>query len=478
MALTAPFVEERTSRSPGRTGVNVLPMHARASSSRARDDVGRADGRLGWRSGAGLVVANMIGAGVLLSTGFMAQSLTPGAILAAWALGAVLALLGAASYASIAAVNGRSGGEYRYLSDYLHPSLGYLAGWGSLLLGFAAPVAVDALAVGAFVRVLVPLPVTGTAAACVVGVTLLHAFDLGTSRRSQDALVSVKLALIVGLIATGVLLGSTSLPDWIPPEAADGSFAESFLLQQYWIAFAFSGWNAAVYVAGEFRDPRRDVVRAVWSGCTIVGLLYLALNWVFVANLDPAAAKVVFAYETQHATLAHALLERLIGPIGAALASGIIVLLFLSAMSAMTFVGPRVYAAMAADGYLPRLLREREGRPPSWSVVLQGGIALAFVLTHDIRQAVESASSVLILFSGLTALCVLRLRAAGDPARPSLLAAVAATAYAGCNAWLLYLGVTRFGQVGWQLAVVVAIALLAYLATRARAARRGRRTRG
>jgi len=450
--------------------MNAPPPRARATVRTARDASAHAAGRLGWLSGAGLVVANMVGAGVLLSTGFMAQILEPTAILAAWALGAALALLGAASYATIAAVNGRSGGEYRYLSDYLHPSLGYVAGWGSLLLGFAAPVAVDALAVAAFVRVLVPLPVTGTAAACVVGVTLLHAFDLDASRRSQNVLVAVKLALIVGLIATGALLGSTSLPDWVPPDATEGRFLEDFLLQQYWIAFAFSGWNAAVYVAGEFRDPRRDVVRAVWTGCTAVGVLYLALNWVFVANLDPAAAKVVFAYETQHATLAHALLERLVGPVGAMLAAGIIILLFLSAMSAMTFVGPRVYAAMADDGYLPRRFRAREGRPPSWSVLLQGTIALAFVLTHDIREAVASASSVLILFSGLTALCVLRLRARGA-ASPPLLTTVAATIYAGCNAWLLYLGVTRFGHVGWQLLVVVAIALLAYAATRWRASR-------
>jgi len=428
-------------------------------------------GGLGWRSGTGLVVANMVGAGVLLSTGFMAQSLTAGAIMAAWALGAVLALLGAAAYASLAATSGRSGGEYRYLSDYLHPLLGYLAGWGSLVLGFAAPIAVDALAVGAFVAVLAPLPVLPTAAASVVAITLLHAFDLDASRRAQNALVIVKLALLLGLIAAGALLGSTALPDWRPPEPPpEGSFLKAFLLQQYWIAFAFSGWNAAIYVAGEFRDPRRDVARAVWTGCTLVGALYLALNWIFVANLDPAASKVVFAYETQHATLAHALLERLVGPSGASLAAVVIALVFLSAMSAMTLVGPRVYAAMAEDGFLPDALRARAGRPPVASVLMQGAIALAFVLTHDIREAVESASSVLILFSGLTALCVVRLRAAGGPARPSAAVTAAAAAYAGFSAWLLFLGVTQYGRLGWQLAIVAALAIAFYLHARRRGA--------
>lgn len=434
---------------------------------------GAANG-LGWRSGTGLVIANMIGAGVLLSTGFMAQSLEPISILAAWALGAVLALLGAYAYGTIAAVNGRSGGEYRYLSDYLHPALGFLAGWGSLILGFAAPIAVDALAVGAFVRVLVPLPIVPTAAASVILVTVLHAFDLDLSRRGQNVLVLVKLLLLVALIVAGALLGSTSLPDWRPPEPPEGSYVQAFLLQQYWIAFAYSGWNAAVYVASEFRDPRRDVVRALWTGCSVVALLYLALNWIFVINLDPAAAKVVFAYETEHATLAHALLERLVGPIGASLAALVITLLFLSAMSAMTFVGPRVYAAMAADGFLPRALQGTAGRPPRWSVLLQGAIALVFVLTHDIREAVESASSILILFSGLTALCVLRLGTRGDGAKAPPLAVAAALLYAAVNAWLLVLGVTRFGQLGWQLGAVTVLALVFY-ALRRRVSTDGRR---
>lgn len=449
--------------------------HAASRSDSAADasSRGAARGELGWLSGAGLVIANMIGAGVLLSTGFMAQSLGASAIMAAWLLGALLALLGAASYGAIAAANGRSGGEYRYLSDYLHPLLGYLAGWGSLVLGFAAPIAVDALAVGAFVAVLVPIPIGVTATASVVLVTLLHAFDLDASRRTQNVLVAVKLMLLLSLILAGSLLGSTVLPDWTPPDPPTDGFLPTFLLQQYWIAFAFSGWNAAVYVAGEFRDPRRDVVRAVWLGCLLVAALYLALNWIFVANLDPAAASVVFDYETQHATLAHALLERLIGPIGATIAALVIAVIFLSAMSAMTFVGPRVYAAMAEDGFLPGVLRAHSGQPPRWSVLLQGAIALAFVLTHDIREAVASASSVLILFSGLTALCVLRLRRDGGAVRPSRAVAVAAVLYASVNAWLLYLGVTRFGRIGWQLGAIAGLAV-AFFVYRRRTARDGR----
>ena len=101
-------------------------------------------GHLGLRSGIGLVVSNMVGAGVFISAGFMAQDLSPGLILASWLIGALIALCGARSYAAVATWVPRSGGEYRYLSDLMHPALGCLAGWGSLLVGFSAPIAVDA----------------------------------------------------------------------------------------------------------------------------------------------------------------------------------------------------------------------------------------------------------------------------------------------------------------------------------------------
>jgi APA family basic amino acid/polyamine antiporter len=406
----------------------------------------------------------MIGAGVLLSTGFMAQQLGPGSIMGGWLLGAVLATLGAMAYASIATISGRSGGEYRYLSDYLSPFLGYLSGWGSLILGFTAPIAVDALAFAAFLQVIFPaLPVTGTAASSIVLLTLANVTHVRAARGTQNLLVVVKVCLLAGVVAIGVTLGSSAWPTWTPREpAVDGAVA-TFLLQQYWIAFAFSGWNAAIYAAGEFRRPRLDVPRAMWMGCVIVGALYLALNWVFVANLDPGLARVVYDYELRHVTLAHALLEKLIGPIGATVAALMLSLVFLSAMNAMTFAGPRVYAAMAADGFLPQGLRMQEGRLPAASVLLQGGLALAFVFTHDILEAVQTTSSVLMLFSGLTVLCLFRIRARPDLPKPGPAALLAAALYACCMAWLLILGVTRFGHLGWEFMLVLALATLFYL---------------
>ena len=213
----------------------------------------------------------MIGAGVFLSAGFMAQDLGPGLILLSWVIGTVIALSGAIAYAQLAFHSGCSGGEYRYLHDYMHPYIGYLAGWASLLIGFSAPIAIDAYAIGAFMRQLgstVPLYTIGTLA--IIIMTLVHAIQLYWSKTMQNILVSLKFLFIVIFIIFGITLGNNVWPVWQPPNLNTGFPTAAFLENQYWIAFAFSGWNAAVYAAGEYAEPHRDVSRAMIIGCSLV----------------------------------------------------------------------------------------------------------------------------------------------------------------------------------------------------------------
>jgi APA family basic amino acid/polyamine antiporter len=389
----------------------------------------------------GIVVANMIGAGVFLSAGFMAQDLGPGHILLAWGVGLVLALAGALTYATVAERLPRSGGEYRYLSELLHPALGALAGWASLLLGFTAPIAVDALAAGAFAQLLWPgLPPKAVAVGLVVTLTGLHAWGLEQSLRTQNLLVALKILLVAGFVLLGVLGGSHTWPDWQPPRASEGFPLAAFMGSLFYIAFAFSGWNAAIYAAEEFHSPRRDVPRAMLLGALTVGGLYLLVNWVFVANLTPDQASAVFRYEAERVTLGHLITRGLIGESGAAAMSGLMVVAFASAMSAMTFLGPRVIAAMARDGYLPRGLAGRPGRPPRAALALQAGLCLLIVFFHDLGQVLQNVGAVLTLFSALVALGLLRLgltRGPGRPAGPRLAAAGLVVLSA---AWMLYFG--------------------------------------
>ncbi len=426
---------------------------------------------LGLWSGVGLVAANMIGAGVLLSTGFMAQSMGPGAILLAWAAGAALALCGARAYAEVALLVPRSGGEYRYLSELLHPSLGYAAGWASLLVGFSAPVAVDALAAGAFAGTLSPsLDPRWTGAGLIVALTFLHAAGLKASVRGQNLLVAVKLVLFAGFICFGLFAGSGHWPAWAPPAAGAGFPLAAFMGSLFYIAFAFSGWNAAAYAAEEFREPGLDVPRAMLIGCALVAVLYFAVNWVFVANLTPADASAVFRYESESVTLGHVIAQRLAGPGAGRLMSALVILLFVSAMSAMTFAGPRVYAAMAGDGFLPRAFAGREGRPPAASVLLQSALALLIVFTNDLRQALSNVGAILTLFAALTALGLFRARfaAGGKFSKPALSSLVAAGIYSASAAYMLYFGFKdKDSTLIWWVAGVSAVSFAAYGLTRA-----------
>ncbi|MBL9039009.1 MAG: amino acid permease [Archangium sp.] len=433
---------------------------------------------LGVWSGVGLVIANMVGAGVFLSTGFMAQSMGPGTILLAWAVGAVLALSGARAYAEVARLVPHGGGEYRYLSTLWHSSLGYLAGWASLLVGFSAPIALDALAAGAFAHAVVPaLDPKLVATVLVVGLTGLHAVGLTVSTQVQNALVAIKVLLLLAFVGVGVALGTLAWPSWQPADPS-GESLSGFANSLFYIAFAFSGWNAAVYAADDFEDAPRQVPRAMLWGCAVVAVLYLVVNFIFVANLTPAEGSVVFGYddftslkgEGAHVTLGQAVMARLAGPTAGTVMSAVMVVLFVSAMSAMTMVGPRVYAAMARDGFLPSRLAGNDGEAPRGAVVLQGVLALVVLYTHSLRSVLANVGAVLVVFAALTVsgLFVRKLRAVDAASTPSAGSLVAAAVYVGSAVMMVYFGFrSNPSMLAWVGAVAV-VGLVAWGLTSSR----------
>jgi APA family basic amino acid/polyamine antiporter len=368
--------------------------------------------QLGLLSGIGLVASSMIGVGVLVSAGWAASVLDPGEILLAWLVGGFIALCGARAYAALAELIPRSGGEYRYLSDLLHPVLGSMAGWASLFLGFAAPVAFCAAMADAYASTLVPLPEHSVGIAIVVGVTALGMCSARATQRVQDALALAKIALFALFLAVGAAAGSHAWPTWTSEVPHDGFPLQSFVAQLLWVAVAYTGWNTAAYASEEFREPRRDVPRAMLIGTLIVTALYLAVNWVFVANLDTATLAQWRAEggDAARTTLGHLIVRELAGPTGAAAMSAFVVLAMISSTSAFTVAGPRVYAAMADDGALPRVFAARSGTTPAASTLLQGTVALALLLTHSFDLLVENVGAALTFTTALAALALLRAR--------------------------------------------------------------------
>jgi APA family basic amino acid/polyamine antiporter len=428
--------------------------------------------RLGVWSGVGLVVANVVGVGVLTNTGYMAARLGPRAILLSWLVGGVMAMCGARAYAELARAIPRSGGEYRYLSDLVHPFLGTLSGWTSLLVGFAAPIALCAATAGPFFATLV----VGASprlvgAALIVLATASQAFDLRSAKGTQDGLALIKGLLIVGFVAVGLALGAHAAPSWRAPDAPLGLPVRPFAVSLVYVAFAYSGWNAAAYAAEEFRDPARTVPRAMLLGTALVTVIYLIVNAIFVANLSGERLSGWLGQDTTRITLAHLLMQKLVGPGAAQVMSLFVVLSMASSIVSMTLAGPRVAAAMAAEGFLPRAFAGRVGRPPAWSVLLQNGLALVLLGTHSFEALLRSVGAILTLASAATVASLARLRFGRTPfPRPSAGVMAAAFIYLAGAGWMLWFTLADDPSALLWLAVVVLAAVPAHvLAARRRA---------
>ena len=249
-------------------------------------------GLIGARTATFVVMANMVGAGVFTSLGFQVAAI-PSAfpLLMLWAVGGVYALCGAVSYGELAAALPRSGGEYQYLSRIYHPAVGFLAGWISITVGFAAPVAAAAMALGRYLSRVIPgANPTITALVAVAAISGVHLFSVGVRSRFQGFFTSFKLLLIVAFIV-GALVLAAPQPVRFGPQPGDlrALFSAPFAVSLVYVTYAYSGWNASVYVAGEVRNPARSIPLSLICGTLIVTALYLLLNFVFLYSTPMAA---------------------------------------------------------------------------------------------------------------------------------------------------------------------------------------------
>jgi APA family basic amino acid/polyamine antiporter len=354
-----------------------------------------------------IAVADMIGIGVFTSLGFQVRGLpSTFSLLMLWVVGGITALCGALSYAELAAAMPRSGGEYNFLSRIYHPAVGFLAGWISATVGFAAPIALAAMAFGTYFEGAVPGSpplLLGLALAWIV--SLVHLTGVRQSGLFQNVSTAIKVVLIAGFIAAGFAVG-TPQPVSFAPSAQDVGYILSapFAIGLVFVMYSYSGWNAATYIINEVRDPERSLPRSLLAATLIVLALYVALNAVFLYTtpMDKMAGQI---------NVAQIAGAEIFGAAGGRLVAALICIGLVSAVSAMTWVGPRVTMVIGED--MPALrffARTTKAGVPATAILFQLAVVTLLLFTQSFEAVIDYIQFSLAACTFLAVLGVIVLR--------------------------------------------------------------------
>jgi amino acid transporter len=354
-----------------------------------------------------IVIANMVGAGVFTTSGYSLTALgSPSLVLLAWFIASVVAICGAVSYGELARRMPQSGGEYLFLSQKVSPFVGFLSGWVSLTAGFSGAIALSGLTFAEYI-----LPdgslenhslKTVIAVTAIVVCGLGHSFLQRSATIAQNVIVGIKIIALAAFLGTAAWAVPTHTWHWDPlPQFSSTGLAllPPLATSVMWISFSFAGFNAAVYVASEVPNARRNVPRALLTGTCIVAVLYLLLNLVFVT----AAPVETLADQANIAAVA----ARAIGgtPLEL-LIRGTIAVATLSSVAVMIMSGPRVYARMADDGmFFQYFSGELSGIHRA--VLLQTGLAAGLACFGTIRGLLSYLGATLALSSAASVATVL-----------------------------------------------------------------------
>jgi APA family basic amino acid/polyamine antiporter len=364
-----------------------------------------------------VVIASMVGTGILVSPGYMMASLQNyPVIFGLWALGGLLAICGALCVAELAAALPRAGGEYVYLREAYGPMPAFLSGWTSFFLGFSAPLAVAGYISATYLLSPFGLAETETglivksiAAAIIVAVTVPNLFGHRQSAWTQNFTTAIKFGLFLILVVLAFLFGKGQMANISGGQSIGEVKLGTAATQLFYVMFAYSGWNAASYLAGEVKNPAKILPRSLLLGAGLVVFLYLAMNLVFAYAVP--LAEVGFDNAERVPLLA---VENLFGTRTSSVFSTLLGLTFLATVSAFIITGPRIYYAMARDGLFPSVAGRISpgGGIPVYAMLAQSFCAIVILFVTPFDELYKYASVGLSLFALLFvgAVYVLRLR--------------------------------------------------------------------
>ena len=362
---------------------------------------------VGFFTACGIVIANIIGTGVFTSLGFQVIDIHSGfPLLMLWVVGGIAAFCGALCYGELSAALPRSGGEYHFLSEIYHPAVGFMAGFVSATVGFAAPIALAAMAFGKYFNGVFNFGSPFVLSFVLVWiVTLFHFGNLRRGSAFQNVWTIVKLLLIATLIGIGFLVQPKQPISFLPVTGDTASiFSGAFAVSLVYVMYSYSGWNASSYIISEVKQPERTVPRSLIAGTLVVMVAYVLLNAIFLTTTPESEMRG----QLEVGLIAG---KHIFDENGGRVVGAIICLGLISAVSSMTWIGPRVTMSMGEDHWLLRLLgRKNSYGVPANAVIVQLLIVNVLLLTRSFEMVVVYIQFALLLCSLLTVLGVFVLR--------------------------------------------------------------------
>lgn len=378
--------------------------------------------QLGRWSAMAIVSGSMLGIGIFIAPPEVAQHVhSPVYFLLMWIVGGLAALCGALCVAELGAMMPRAGGEYPYLRLAYGPGVAFSAGWLQLLATFPGSLAAMAVATAKYQMpvllgpaVLAPVDLgvmtiegpTLWAVGIVVLLTALNHVGVGLSGAVQLVLTMVPLGVllvvslfVVGDVGTVEVKSTSSLELWPMPTAA--ALAAAYLP----VYFAYSGWNAALYIGGEIHEPARTLPRAVIGGTMAVLVLYVVLNAGFLTVFGVHELASVGEAGTAAA-------GQLFGRVGVVAVTVMILLAMLGSINGTTMTGSRIGYAMAQQGDFPAAggrLNPRFGTPV-FALWAQAALAIGLIFSQKSETLISYASCAMLISGSLVVYSVVRLR--------------------------------------------------------------------
>ena len=355
--------------------------------------------KIGWKTAAALVISSMIGTGVFTSLGYQLIDIqNTWSIILIWAIGGLLALIGAFTYAELGTNFDDSGGDYIFLSRLIHPIVGYVYAWVSLTVGFTAPIAISVMAMKSYLYPINPAIFNEWFGILVIiFLTVIHSVSIGQSGKFQNVSTFIKVFFVLVLIVLGFYFAPTQesaidLSDTWQNEILLPGFAVSLL----YVTYAYTGWNSAAYIVDEIKDPKRNLPKALLIGTVLVTIFYILLQIVFLrhASIDQMEGKVEIAFIA---------FSNLFGANGGNWVSYFIAIQLIATVSGYLWIGSRVTFAMSKDHkfWKPIAVKNKNGIPVR-ALWLQATISIIITLTGSFEEVLLYASFVLQLMGTLT----------------------------------------------------------------------------